>query len=231
MSKLGTLNEMDHLKRSGFGGYYPRHGLKLLYWFAKDFITFDRSNNITSTYHPERGDFGFCYFQNRLDQNVKLLPDVVHKYYEVGNLSSSGRHDFPDYVTEDYTGDEDDSNMDRIIISITNVKWFEMVYVTEHIDLKNFNRKATYRISKGLLKHIRNLQKLLLCNGREEHLIQTGLHTLTFFSHALSLSLSYSLSRSSSCCCLVVSSERAGLPAFSSHLLLQALLSLSIYPK
>uniref|UniRef100_A0A8B9LHS8 Wu:fc75a09 n=1 Tax=Astyanax mexicanus TaxID=7994 RepID=A0A8B9LHS8_ASTMX len=158
MSKLGTLNEMDHLKRSGFGGYYPRHGLKLLYWFAKDFITFDRSNNITSTYHPERGDFGFCYFHNRLDQNVKLLPDVVHKYYEVGNLNSPGRHDFPDYVTEDYTGRQDDSNMDRIIISITNVKWFERVYVTEHIDLKNFNRKATYRISKGLLKNIRNLR-------------------------------------------------------------------------
>ncbi|XP_072526260.1 uncharacterized protein [Salminus brasiliensis] len=157
MNRLETLNEMTHLQRSRFGRTQPRHGLKLLYWFASDCISLEYSN-ITSEYDPENGDFGFHYFENRFDRNgVKLLPDVDLPYYVVGNLNSAGADELPEYVREDYTGLQDNSNMDRIIVSL-DCDCFSRVYVTEHDDRTNYNPCATYRISKGLLKVIKNLE-------------------------------------------------------------------------
>lgn len=156
MHKVETLNEITHLAQSRFGRPRPRHGLKLLYWFANDCVAPDQS---TLQCDPENRDFGFHSFGNRHYRNaVKLLPDVNFPYYVVGNLNSPGANELPDYVREDYTGLQDGSNTDRIIVSIVDDEWVDKVYVTEHDDQKNYNAQATYRISKGLLKFIRNLE-------------------------------------------------------------------------
>ncbi|KAI4905808.1 hypothetical protein NFI96_002379 [Prochilodus magdalenae] len=166
MPKIKTLNELAHLEVTRFGRPYPRHGLKLLYWFAQDCVSFSQYIMLSEC-DPESGDFGFHLFENRYDRNgVKLLPDVDIPYYVVGNLNSPGADELPSYVCEDYTGHLDNSNMDRVIVSLDN-EMFDRVYVTEHDDRSNYNPDATYRISKGLLKAIRNLTL-------EGFLMQTG---------------------------------------------------------
>ncbi|XP_035386280.1 uncharacterized protein LOC118240055 [Electrophorus electricus] len=157
MANVETLNEMAQLERSRFGRPPPRHGLKLLHWFANDCVTFDGNNNMVSQCDPEDEEYGFHYFENRYDRNgIKLLPDVNFPYYVVGNLNSEGSHELPGYVSEEYTGLKDDSNTDRIIVSLDD-DWFDKVYITTHIDESNYDSDNTYRITKGLLKIISRL--------------------------------------------------------------------------
>ncbi|XP_030643705.1 uncharacterized protein LOC115823822 [Chanos chanos] len=155
MRKLKTLNEMTQLRASGFGQQWPRHGLKLLYWFAHDCVYFDTNNEMLAQCEPFSGDFGFHLFQNRSDEN--LLPFSDLPYYEVGNLNSRGANQLPHYVRKDYTGVHDDSNVDRIIVSVDDEESFDKVYITEHHDTSTFNHERTYRISRGLLIIIRNM--------------------------------------------------------------------------
>ncbi|XP_027001897.1 uncharacterized protein LOC113642536 [Tachysurus fulvidraco] len=173
MSKPKTLNELKHLKKSGFGQRYPRHGLKLLYWFANDCVYFDDYNNMRWQYDPEEGHFDFHLFRNRTERNgEKLLPDVDLDYYEVGNLSRPEADDLPDYVLEDYNQNPDhcESNMERIIFSVDD-ECIDRVYVTEHIDQADFNKEATFGISRGLITIIRQLRTL------EDFLKKTGYYT------------------------------------------------------
>lgn len=157
MSRPQTLNEISHLEQCRFGRPSPRHGLKLLYWFANDCVSFDLNNEMISECDPDSGEFGFHQFQNRYERNrVKLLPDVDLPYYVVGNLNKPRSYELPHYVREEYTGRYDNSNMDRIIISM-DYEWLDKVYVTEHNDRSNYNSEATYGISKGLLKVIQGL--------------------------------------------------------------------------
>ncbi|XP_053088223.1 uncharacterized protein LOC117596854 [Pangasianodon hypophthalmus] len=159
MTKPPTLNELKRLEKSGFGKLYPRHGLKLLYWFAHECLYFDAYNRMCWQYDPEEGDFGFHRFENRNDEHGEtLLPDVNLEYYEVGNLRRAGADELPDYVLDDYNQNRDhsDSNMDRIIVSVDD-ECFDRVYVTQHSDRTDFNKKATYCISRGLIMIIRRL--------------------------------------------------------------------------
>ncbi|XP_026054936.1 uncharacterized protein LOC113040913 [Carassius auratus] len=166
-----TLNEVVHLRDSGFGRPWPRHGLRLLYWFANECISFDKKNKMFSKCHPAEGDFGFHYFENRYDQYLnKLLPDEKFPYYVVGNLNSPGSEDLPDYVSEDKYTDEHDSNTDRIIVSLHGGKRFHQVYVTQHQDRSNYDPDATHRISRGLLKIIRSM-------SLEDFLMKMGYHS------------------------------------------------------
>uniref|UniRef100_A0A8C8MEY8 Uncharacterized protein n=1 Tax=Oncorhynchus tshawytscha TaxID=74940 RepID=A0A8C8MEY8_ONCTS len=134
-----TLNNMVELRGSRFGRPWPRHGLKLLFWFANDYI----------------GDFGFHHFRNRreCENNVckRLLPDDGYPFYEVGNLHLTASDSMPEYVSEDNTGNIDTSNMDRLIISMRPDMTVDKVYVTKHEDLRSFDPVNTYRISRGLL--------------------------------------------------------------------------------
>lgn len=159
MARPQTLNEISHLTNSGFGRPKPRHGLKLLFWFANKCIDFDGNNNMKWRYDPEDGDLGFHLFENRyMNDGVKLLPDVSYSYYELGNLLKPGAKELPHYIWEDFTGHHDISNRDRIIVSVDD-EWFDKVYVTEHKGQTNYNPDATFCISKGLLM---NIQKLSL---------------------------------------------------------------------
>lgn len=113
-----TLNELAQLRDSGFGQPWPRHGLKLLYWFANECISFENNNEMHSECDPANGDFGFHCFENREQNAVKILPNVNTPYYVVGNLKSRGADQLPPYVSENYSTNHNDSNTDRIIVSV-----------------------------------------------------------------------------------------------------------------
>lgn len=164
---MKTLEKIEQLEQVGFGRPRPRHGLKLLYWFVHDCLTLDQNNVLQLTCYPKNGDFGFHIFENRYEINGdKLLPDVNFTYYVVGNLSYLKASKLPWYVREDYTGSQDNSNMDRIIVS-SDAKWFHAVYVTQHKDRSRFNKHATYLISKRLIVILRGLTL-------EQFLLKTG---------------------------------------------------------
>ncbi|XP_071247940.1 uncharacterized protein [Salvelinus alpinus] len=150
-----TLNTMAELRGSRFGRPWPRHGLKLLFWFANDYIVFDDDNQMFANYDLNNGHFGFHHFRNRLecDNNVckRLLPDEGYPFYEVGNLHLIASDSMPEYVRKYNTGDIDTSNMDRLIISMRPDMTVDKVYVTQHEDLRSFDPVNTYRISRGLL--------------------------------------------------------------------------------
>uniref|UniRef100_A0A4W5QNJ5 Uncharacterized protein n=1 Tax=Hucho hucho TaxID=62062 RepID=A0A4W5QNJ5_9TELE len=155
-----TLNNMMELRDSRFGCPSPRHGLKLLFWFANDYIVIKNDNQMVVNYDPKEGGFGFHHFQNRLecDNNVckKLLPDDGYPFYEVGNLHLTASYSMPEYVRKDYTGHKDTSNMDRLIISMRPNRTVDKVYVTQHEDLRSFDPVNTYRLSRELL--------MIICN-------------------------------------------------------------------
>ncbi|XP_010887587.2 uncharacterized protein LOC105021534 [Esox lucius] len=161
MAIIETFNEMGQLTSSGFGIPRPRHGLHLLYWFSHDFITFDNNGNLVALHKPESQAFGFHQFKNRTEfgeNRYKLLPNQNFPYYGVGNLNIQGAETLPNYVKQNYCRYSDKSNMDRIIISLPSGSVVDEVYVTQHDDMKTFDREKTYRISKGLVKMIRDMK-------------------------------------------------------------------------
>lgn len=154
---MRTLNQLDHLKKSGFGRPRPRHSLKLLYWFANNCLHFNDNNRMFWRINLEEREYGFHLFDNRYEENgAQLLPGVNHPYYELGNLRRSGTNRLPDYVREDHTDHHDESNKDRIIVSVDE-EWFDKVYITEHRGQSDYNPDTTYRITRGLLMIIRRL--------------------------------------------------------------------------
>ncbi|XP_059409360.1 uncharacterized protein LOC132143250 [Carassius carassius] len=149
-----TLYKLSDLRETRFGQPPPRHGLSLLWWFAHDCVQIDSNARMIALCDPENGDFGFHRFYNR----DRLLPWSGLLYYEVGNLNSN--RSLPHYVTKSYTGQSDNSNKDRIIISFDSKrKKFENVYVTQHSDRTHFDQNHTYRISTDLLKDIQDLSR------------------------------------------------------------------------
>lgn len=176
---MTKLNELTQLKNSGFGRPRPRHGLKLLYWFAHECISFENNYEMHTECDFTKGDFGFHRFKNRYDEyGDKLLPDINIPYYVVGNLNSPGAGQLPSYVSEDYSSNRDDSNTDRIIVSVDDDEWIERVYVTQHMDSSNYDPYATFQISRCLLIIIR-------CMNLEDFLWKTGYSTWcsTFIYH------------------------------------------------
>ncbi|KAL7855762.1 hypothetical protein AOLI_G00193660 [Acnodon oligacanthus] len=155
LSMVRTLNELAQLRNSSFGQPSPRHGRKLLYWFACECVEID-NGRMTIQCKPEEGDFGFHRFHNRIeDDEERLLPNRDLPYYEVGNLTELQAENLPNYVKENYNPSKRASNTDRIIVCL-NDSAVEKIYATEHQDQRNFNPKCTYRISQGLLQTIRN---------------------------------------------------------------------------
>ncbi|CAK6976091.1 uncharacterized protein LOC128366889 [Scomber scombrus] len=171
------LYTLDHLRNSGFGLPYPRHGLQLLFWFANHCVICCEVSNfvvlkLVADCQPERGSFGFHFFGN----TEELLPVLSRSrrgtskrkmtYFEVGNLNTEtypGSADLPAYVTENYglDGNYDNYNIDRIIISCQGrTRVVETVYVTEH-DTAVFGRFSpdrTYEISCELIRALQNPQ-------------------------------------------------------------------------
>lgn len=153
---IKTLNEIAHLKNSTFGKPHPRHGLKLLYWFAHDCV-YSEDDQPYLEYDPSNGDFGFKDFHN----NEGLLPNQDNPYYKVGNLNSNRGSELPKYVQENYDSEQDITNADRLIICLDDDnEWLDRIYVTRHHGQRTFDQSNTYRISKGLLKIISDFSNL-----------------------------------------------------------------------
>lgn len=164
---VSTLNELIQLKDSGFGQPRPRHGLNLLYWFAKDYIHFS-NGEIVPKYRPRNGDFGFHTYHNRIeDDDDHIVPLQNLPYYEVGNLNARGADKLPNYVRANYSQSDPESNRDRIIVRQDASGNFNRVYVTEHSDPRRFASSRTYRVSHGLLQIIKNM-------NREQYLERTS---------------------------------------------------------
>lgn len=157
MNPVQTLTELPHLAASGFGCPKPRHGLKLLHWFATECLYLDDDNKMHLNCEPEDGDYGFRPFENPPDHNgVPLLPDVELPYYEVGDLDTPEADELPGYIWSDYDSREHSSNSDRVLVSLDRV-WFDRVYVTERLDGTCYNVSGTFSISSELILIIRSL--------------------------------------------------------------------------
>ncbi|XP_076126763.1 uncharacterized protein LOC143106371 [Alosa pseudoharengus] len=160
MPTIKLLEDIEDLSRSRFGQPSPRHGLELLFWFAKEYIWFDNNNQIDMIYNPKDGYFGFHHFRNIIDnQDGRLLPAQNSPYYEVGNLGSTGANQLPYYVTKKFTHHIDGSNTDRLIIGLNLNGKICKVYVTQHKDLRNFSHDNTYQLSESLLYEIHNISR------------------------------------------------------------------------
>ncbi|KAG1956059.1 hypothetical protein F2P79_007940 [Pimephales promelas] len=157
MVRPRTLNELSHLRDTEFGQPYPRHGLSLLWWFANKCVDIDDEGNMNAQdCDPEHTDFGFHPFHNR----EGILPDSDLPYYEMGNLHYPGH--MPNQVKKNYDPDVRESNADRIVVSVDSDwedKRFDMIYVTHHLGRGRFDENETYRISKGLIRIIKSMER------------------------------------------------------------------------
>lgn len=165
INMVKTLNKLYELKETGFGQPDPRHGRRLLWWFAKTCVNIDSNSRMTAVCNPTTRDSGFKSFKNRIEGNAgRLLPFSYLPYYEVGNLNTL--NSLPDYVEVNYTHRSDGSNKDRIIVSYDkNLNTFDKIYVTQHLGHSNyFDANNTFCISQGLIKIIKgcgNIEKFL----------------------------------------------------------------------
>ncbi|CAM4472754.1 unnamed protein product [Leuciscus chuanchicus] len=168
--KITTIRDLNEC---GFGQPWPRHGLKLLYWFAKNCLWVNDNGDMFLACDPAKGVFGFHHFENRyIKHKGKLLPDVNFPYYLLGNLNSPGADMLPDYIKEHNTSWHDVSNADRIIVTDHGQRKFGKMYLTTHIDQSNYDPYATFHIARCLLKIIQsypNLEDFLQSLGYQDN--------------------------------------------------------------
>ncbi|KAJ8281255.1 hypothetical protein GJAV_G00065420 [Gymnothorax javanicus] len=148
--KLSSIQDLQDVR---FGHQFPRHGLKLLHWLAKEVIEFDKSWKMQAKHDPKLGDFGFRPFRN----SEGILPSPPHqsRYFEVGNLNSSGAQNLPFAEDESSNGE---SNKDRIILRLDPMMIIGEVYITEHAPYSlKFSAKDTYLLCSNLIQSIKRL--------------------------------------------------------------------------
>ncbi|KAJ8272722.1 hypothetical protein GJAV_G00092650 [Gymnothorax javanicus] len=167
------LRKIRELGDKDFGHNYPRHGLNLLYWFSRDYITFDNNDNMQPAKDPKQGAFGFHYYGNKEDVLPSLRNQRGYSYYTVGNLFDDKNlpenEKLPYYVSDEFGSSKrldsrDQNNKDRIIVRRTPYGSIDQVYITQHYDYNSnhgsaYDPKNTYGISKELIKAIRNLSR------------------------------------------------------------------------
>lgn len=153
---LKKITTIEELKEYGFGQPWPRHGLKLLYWFANDCLWVTDDDDMLLACDPAKGVFGFHIFENK----EKLLPEVGFPYYLLGNLNSPGADMLPAYIKEHNISWYDKSNADRIIVTNHGQKRFGKIYVTTHKNQSSYDPYATFHIARSLLKIIQSFPNL-----------------------------------------------------------------------
>uniref|UniRef100_A0A8C9RY79 Uncharacterized protein n=1 Tax=Scleropages formosus TaxID=113540 RepID=A0A8C9RY79_SCLFO len=177
-----------------FGHNYPRHGLNLLYWFSREFISFDNNDNMQPKEDPKSEAYGFHYYGNK----ENILPSIRnlknYSYYVVGNLYDNedlpSDVRLPEYVTDEFLSSKkfdsnDQNNRDRIIVRRTPFGSIDQVYITQHYNYgsiygSKYDQNNTYKIGTELLKQIRNMQreaflKLFGPRSRNHYLIASAL--------------------------------------------------------
>ncbi|RXN09075.1 hypothetical protein ROHU_011217 [Labeo rohita] len=175
------ITTIPQLQECGFGQPWPRHGLQLLFWFAKVCIWVSDNDDMFLAVDPTKEYFGFHRFENRhIKHKETLLPDVNFQYYLLGNLNSPGADMLPEYIREHNTGQRD-GNTDRIIVTDHREWKFGKIYVTTHKDKWSFDPYGTFHISRSLLKTIKSFANL------DNFLLTIGYHTAVFQMAVLSL--------------------------------------------
>ncbi|XP_028820316.1 uncharacterized protein LOC114770503 [Denticeps clupeoides] len=165
-SAIDRLNEVEELRKIEFGHSFPRHGLRLLYWFAR-LVDRDANRALDLDFDPGTEHFGFhLYPNNRLAlPDTRGHPDVF--YYVVGNVNGPKSYQLPVYVVQDFLNaktlhsyhrywglDFDNGNRDRIIVRVRGTS-LEAVYVAAHFYPSNeYDLSHVYEISSGLLSRI-----------------------------------------------------------------------------
>lgn len=155
---LSTTEELANYNIT-FGKTFPRHGLKLLYWFI-DHVEIDQNNVINlGDIDPSRCDYGFHKFENV----EKKFPSDYGSYYIVGNLNPKAcAGQFPDYVTADFynTRNNPNRNRDRIVVQTNMIapSRVNRVYITQqYLNTSNYDEDNTYEISPKLLRKIKSI--------------------------------------------------------------------------
>ncbi|XP_014059648.1 uncharacterized protein [Salmo salar] len=157
---IPVLNSIKDLRNIEFGHGFPRHGLMLLH-FVSGGIYVDNNDALIPTFSPERGDWGFHYFNN----NEHIFPPLQDQnnqgYYAVGNINTRTAYPLYPYVTHSYylTPGNLERNMDRLVVRThPNSLLLEAVYITQHYRGSNeYDPSNTYQISSALLREIRTL--------------------------------------------------------------------------
>ncbi|KAL1023519.1 hypothetical protein UPYG_G00041890 [Umbra pygmaea] len=162
-TQICQLSTIEELRDSSFGRPLPRHGLMLLFWYARDCVDFDFYDNMQVQCYPETGDFGFHHFGNFENILPVLLQNSREKYFEVGNLNTESyplAKDLPPYVRQNYglSLGHRQCNKDRIIISLKH-RHVTATYVTEHKEngiQGKFDPERTHLVSPDLIRVIRH---------------------------------------------------------------------------
>ncbi len=160
VSSVKNLKNTDDLKNVKYGRPAPRHGLKLLFWFAQR-VMVDQNNIciLQPNINLQRGDFGFHLFENR----EHILPSLRSEisYYIVGNLKYHGANALPNFVQRNYqNANVPERNMDRLIVSMNQNRPNRMnnLFITSHNrGRQDFNLSDTYEIDPELILQIRQL--------------------------------------------------------------------------
>ncbi|XP_053088224.1 uncharacterized protein LOC128317983 [Pangasianodon hypophthalmus] len=155
--------ELAQLKKTGFGRPRPRHGLKLLHWIAVHL----RYSEMKMYWSSQSKDYGFHQFHNIPQTDGYILLPIINKltYHTVGNLNINSEKPLPGYISNEFTGHHDQSNIDRVIIGVDEHSYARAVYISKH-----YNRHATTQISWELLMYISlmSLEKFLSETGYYE---------------------------------------------------------------
>ncbi|XP_042163439.1 uncharacterized protein LOC121841113 isoform X2 [Oncorhynchus tshawytscha] len=98
---IPVLNSISDLRNIEFGHRFPRHGLMLLH-FVSGGLYVDNNDVLIPTFLPERGDWGFHYFNNYEELFPPLQDQNRQGYYAVGNINTPTAYPLYPYVTRSY---------------------------------------------------------------------------------------------------------------------------------
>nr|XP_046187141.1 uncharacterized protein LOC124015739 [Oncorhynchus gorbuscha] len=157
---IPVLHSINDLRNTMFGHRFPRHGLMLLHFVSRG-LYIDNNNVLIPKFSPERGDWGFHYFNNYEQLFPPLQDQNTQGYYAVGNINTPTAYPLYPYVTRSYylAPGNIERNMDRLVVR-TSPNWpqLEAVYITQHYRRSSeYDPHNTYQVSPALLREIRTI--------------------------------------------------------------------------